>query len=132
MKIYFALLVFTSFLTFSACQISHITQAEPYSNLPQCMASAVSEAFRTLRVLNCPQTAPNLAASCLCSKSANSQSFVSMVSSTGSLGCGTAAASEDVPSGIAVFSTYCEMAASVTVDLTPGAISTSSTSSSKG
>jgi hypothetical protein len=75
------------------------------------MAFILEAGQATIYVNNCPQTDLAVAASCLCSKSANLASYTSQISSYGYKHCGDGA-SEEYSSALAVVTEYCSVAPS--------------------
>ncbi|EKD18678.1 hypothetical protein MBM_02920 [Drepanopeziza brunnea f. sp. 'multigermtubi' MB_m1] len=94
--------------------VTHITQIAILSDLPLCLSTAVELVYDGLRTSACPQTNPSSAASCLCLKTVNSEAISMSMSIYVMIMCagisGKAGDTENLSSGLAVFSEYCSEA----------------------
>ncbi|PVH91180.1 hypothetical protein DM02DRAFT_734267 [Periconia macrospinosa] len=97
-------------LTVSSELSAPITELAAFSSLAPCVAPLVEGGQATIYVNNCPQTDLAIAASCLCSKSANLASYTDQISSSVSQRC-SAGASEEYSSALAVVTEFCSVAA---------------------
>ncbi|KAI9054946.1 hypothetical protein LZ554_002089 [Drepanopeziza brunnea f. sp. 'monogermtubi'] len=94
--------------------VTHITQISILSDLPICLSTAVELVYEGLRTSACPQTNPSSAASCLCLKTVNSEAISMSMSIYVAIMCagisGKEGDTENLSSGLAVFSEYCSEA----------------------